>query len=350
MQQSQRLEQQCSNFVKGQKPQQMKDEIKYIEECIKYNCDGGKWLRGKQCTQAGEEQYTKYITNKKVSIKKEIQQDISCSIEVQQAYLLVADDIMDKGELRRGKLCWYRVDNKGTRAINDCQQQESFMSYIIDTCEIDEITRCKLWKLFRQVKLYTELGQMLDLKTNSINISELKKDDLINIYTIEKYERIVLLKTTYYTFFLPLLSASLINDIEYTREYYDIILQQCTKIGLLFQIQDDYLDCYGDTKKMKKIGTDILENKCTWLLTNAIINSSSEQLDRLYTSQRQDDIKKINNIKLIYNELEIPKKYIIIQDILKNSINDIITSCKSNTILPTDTLNELVSNLTNRDI
>ena len=50
-------------------------------------------------------------------------------------------------------------------------------------------------------------------------------------------------------------------------------------LGEKFQAQDDYLDCFGDPEHIGKIGTDIQDHKCTWLLVQA--------LDRVTPEQRQ---------------------------------------------------------------
>lgn len=49
------------------------------------------------------------------------------------------------------------------------------------------------------------------------------------------------------------------------------------ELGLLFQIQDDFLDCFGNAKVTGKIGTDITENKCSWLIVKAFEQANENQ-------------------------------------------------------------------------
>ena len=68
------------------------------------------------------------------------------------------------------------------------------------------------------------------------------------------------------------------------------------KMGYLYQVQDDYLDCYGDQKLTGKIGTDIVERKCTWLLVNALSQGSENQKEVIKVIQGSTQSKSISKI------------------------------------------------------
>ncbi|CAG8829487.1 9239_t:CDS:2, partial [Gigaspora rosea] len=67
-------------------------------------------------------------------------------------------------------------------------------------------------------------------------------------------------------------------------------------LGEYFQIQDDYLDCFGDPNVIGKIGTDIEDNKCSWCINQALMIASSEQrklLDKHYGKKNPEDVSII---------------------------------------------------------
>lgn len=77
------------------------------------------------------------------------------------------------------------------------------------------------------------------------------------------------------------------------------------KIGHLFQVQDDYLDCFGDPKVTGKIGTDIEDGKCSWPIVRAIELASQQQRDILNKNYGVQTEESVFRVKAIYNELDI---------------------------------------------
>jgi len=60
-------------------------------------------------------------------------------------------------------------------------------------------------------------------------------------------------------------------------EAYALALSILIPMGEYFQVQDDYLDCYGGAEKIGKIGTDILDNKCSWCINTALKKADARQ-------------------------------------------------------------------------
>jgi geranylgeranyl diphosphate synthase, type II len=92
---------------------------------------------------------------------------------------------------------------------------------------------------------------------------------------------------------------------ETTEENKNLIYDFGLNLGIAFQLQDDFLDAYGNPETFgKQVGGDIIENKKTYLYLKAIEFSSSnekEQLLHLFSIQPTDNTDKINSVKEIFN-------------------------------------------------
>ena len=143
---------------------------------------------------------------------------------------------------------------------------------------------------------------MLDLETapdGRINTSQ---------FVRSRYEWIVLHKTAYYTCYLPVALGLHLAGKGTPKNLQDaqgILLD----LGVVFQIQDDYLDVFGDTTTIGKIGTDIEDNKCAWPVVKALEIASEEQKKALQENYGKHDQKCIENVKKIFRDLKIPELY-----------------------------------------
>lgn len=198
--------------------------------------------------------------------------------ELLQAFALIADDIMDKSETRRGKPCWYRV--VGTPcAINDSLLTFGLMNRLL-AAHFEGALFEKLARLVFDTSVQTCFGQMLDTFSEGAQLE---------MATRARYDAIVLLKTTYYTIYDPLAKGVLLCELPEAEERALLanVHEVSVHIGQLFQEQDDYLDCYGDPQVTGKVGTDVVDGKCTWILTWALARADDAQraeLARLYGS------------------------------------------------------------------
>lgn len=133
---------------------------------------------------------------------------------------------------------------------------------------------------------FTELGQLIDLITAP-------EDDVdLTRFSLLKHRLIVVYKTSYYSFYLPVALAMIYAGIPVPKEMpslaqtlrfdstdyptnvspgaspYHSAMDILLPLGEYFQVQDDYLDCFG--VNIGKIGTDILDNKCSWVICTAL--------------------------------------------------------------------------------
>jgi len=120
--------------------------------------------------------------------------------------------------------------------------------------------------------MLTAMGQTMDLQSSP---GDGERPDL-DLFTMEKYSSIIKHKTAYYSFYLPValaLNMAGIADEQLLKRTEEILLP----MGHFFQVQDDYLDCFGDPQVTGKKGTDIEDGKCTWLIVTALSVCSPAQ-------------------------------------------------------------------------
>lgn len=123
--------------------------------------------------------------------------------------------------------------------------------------------------------------------------------------------------SAFHSFYCYLLQAR-INDPELRRQARTVTLE----MGHFFQIQDDYLDCFGDEEVTGKIGTDIQDCKCSWLFVTALQNATAEQREILVSNYGQDDSAKVAIVKKVYLEMNLEQRY---KDYEEKSYNTIST-------------------------
>ncbi|GBG77500.1 hypothetical protein CBR_g23945 [Chara braunii] len=77
------------------------------------------------------------------------------------------------------------------------------------------------------------------------------------------------------------------------------------QMGTYFQAQDDFLDCYGDPDYIGKVGTDIEDSKCSWLVVKALESANEEQTSRIEANYGKPERFHVDEVKRVYNELKL---------------------------------------------
>ncbi|KAL0889400.1 hypothetical protein Bca101_013383 [Brassica carinata] len=266
----------------------------WVERMLDYNVPGGKLNRGLSVVDS-----FKLLKEGKDLTEEEI--FLSCAlgwcIEWLQAYFLVLDDIMDNSVTRRGQPCWFRVPQVGMVAINDGILLRNHIHRILKKHFREKPFYVDLVDLFNEVEFQTACGQMIDLITTFEGEKDLAK------YSLPIHRRIVQYKTAYYSFYLPVACALLMagENLENHVDVKNVLVD----MGIYFQVQDDYLDCFADPETLGKIGTDIEDFKCSWLVVKALERCTKEQTEILYENYGKPDPSNVAKVKELYQELDL---------------------------------------------
>ena len=92
------------------------------------------------------------------------------------------------------------------------------------------------------------------------------------------------------------------------------------KMGHLYQVQDDYLDCFGDPSITGKIGTDIEDGKCCWNIVTALDMCSAAHKQILKQNYGKNDSECVSRVKQIYFEIDLKN---IFKEFEKNIFKEI---------------------------
>jgi farnesyl diphosphate synthase len=111
-------------------------------------------------------------------------------------------------------------------------------------------------------------------------------------------------KTAFYSFYLPVALGMIVSGIK-DAKLYDKAREILMIMGEYFQIQDDYLDCYGAPEVIGKVGTDIQDNKCSWLVVKALELVTPKQRKVLEENYGKHGEKNIAAVKRLYVQLDI---------------------------------------------
>jgi farnesyl diphosphate synthase len=276
-----------------------KDCMKWVRDMIEYTIPGGKNTRGLSVLQGVKCLKASVLDDDEMHFRVCA---LGWCIEWLQGMFLVADDIMDNSTTRRGKKCWYRNEHVGMIAVNDALMLDALVYRILKTYFGDTKYYTTLMELYHEVTYDTTAGELCDLLTAPIGQVDLSR------YTMEKYCYIVKYKTALYSFYLPVASAMIVSGVK-DKEAFKTARDICCHIGEYFQIQDDYLDCYGDPEVIGKIGTDIEDNKCSWLVCKALLLANAQQLEMLKANYGHEDKAKVAKVKELFAQLDLENIY-----------------------------------------
>lgn len=314
-------------FLAYKELQHINKEPKNLYEPISYILDlGGKKIRPVLTLMAAS-----LFTN---DFKKAL--PAAYAIEMFHNFTLVHDDIMDDAPLRRGQKTVHEKWNLNTGILSGDAMlilaYQYFENYPADIFQ-------SLAKLFSKTAVEVCEGQQLDIDFETRN-------DV----TIAEYITMISLKTSVLIGAALKMGAIVSNASENdTQKLYDFGLN----LGIAFQLQDDYLDTFGDPEKFgKQVGGDIIENKKTYLYLKTLEVASKKDQEILLNLYNSTSVS--NDVK-VAKVMQLFKDYNCIEHINNQIYN---YSEKAFTVVNTldipskakDKLKEFGKNLMNRTV
>ncbi len=229
---------------------------------------------------------------------------IAYAIEIFHNFSLAHDDIMDEAPLRRGKPSVHSKFGINSGILSgDVMLIKAYecLSMVDNKKRIPD-----LYKVFNQVATEVCEGQQYDM-----NFEE-RKD-----VSIQEYLRMIELKTAVLVAGGMQMGA-LAADASDSQAL--LVAEFGRNIGIAFQLQDDILDTFGDSKKFgKKIGGDIAQNKKSYLFLKAIELANPSQRDEIEyfyttTSSIIDEAEKIRKVSSLFERLNVRQEAEIIKE------------------------------------
>ncbi|KFF19321.1 polyprenyl synthetase family protein [Flavobacterium hydatis] len=210
------------------------------------------------------------------------------AVEIFHNFSLVHDDIMDDAPLRRGQKTVHEKWDLNTGILSGDAMLILAYQYFE---QYEPNTFRELAKLFSKTALEVCEGQQWDVDFE-------QRNDV----TIPEYLKMIEYKTAVLVAAAMKMGAIVAKTSE---ENANLIYDFGLQLGLAFQLQDDYLDAFGDPETFgKQVGGDIIENKKTYLYLKALAYSDDEkakQLKELFTTQPEDSTDKVEIVKGIFN-------------------------------------------------
>jgi geranylgeranyl diphosphate synthase type II len=216
------------------------------------------------------------------------------AIETYHNFTLLHDDLMDRADVRRGKPCVHKKWNDNAAILSGDNMLVLAFHRMI---QCDEQYMPDVLRLFTETALEIDEGQQYDIDFED-------RSDV----TEEEYIEMIRLKTS-----VLLACALKIGAIlgGATKQDAEALYEFGEKLGLAFQLQDDYLDVYGDFKTFgKQIGGDIMCNKKTYMLINAQLlanEAQSQELDYWLNKENPQREEKVSAVTRLYSEIGVPQ-------------------------------------------
>lgn len=279
------------NIIQEALSQILEDYTGAIYEPVKYIMSiGGKRIRPSLILATAEA----YGANKNEVVIPAI------GMELFHNFTLVHDDIMDQADIRRNQVTVHKKWNENQALLSGDIMLGMAYEQIVKVA--DHHLR-DMVNLFNKTTAEVCIGQQMDMDFESSSA-----------VSLEEYLEMIKLKTSVLIGACMQIGALLAGA---NKQEQKLMYDYGLNIGMAFQIQDDYLDLYGNERVGKVVGGDVINNKKTVLYIMAKRKAAepvNARLDEYYADTAIEAQEKISGVKTIFDQLEINKEMIALQE------------------------------------
>lgn len=240
---------------------------------------GGKRIRPVLCLMGNE-------------LFEEIKEDawhVGTAIELFHNFTLIHDDIMDKAPLRRGMETVHTKYGENTALLaGDVMLVTAYEE--LNKINIEFLQSILI--LFNRTAKEVCEGQQMDMDFEKMN----------NV-SLDAYLKMIELKTSV-ALAASLQTGAILGGAGERNQ--NLLYDFGRKLGIAFQVQDDYLDAFGDPQKFgKQVGGDILANKKTFLLLHALETATASQQKELHNLLNSTPADKVEKVLQIFHDCKV---------------------------------------------
>jgi geranylgeranyl diphosphate synthase type II len=215
--------------------------------------------------------------------------NVATAVELFHNFTLIHDDIMDNAPLRRGMQTVHEKFGSSTALLAGDVMLVTAYDYLN---KVSDKYSFAIIDLFNKTAREVCEGQQLDM--------DFEKNDAV---AYDEYLNMISLKTSVLLAASLKMGAILGGALERNQ---NLMYEFGRKLGLAFQVQDDYLDAFGDPQKFgKQVGGDIKSNKKTFLLIHALETASAQQKQELQLLLKTNDENKVAEVLSVFKASKV---------------------------------------------
>ncbi|VEN50386.1 unnamed protein product [Callosobruchus maculatus] len=222
--------------------------------------------------------------------------------EMLASCIVIIDDVMDRSPIRYHKPSWYSQKDVGLTAIYDALLIVSGIHDLLRKYVGGRKCCTYIMELLHEVATKAIIGQTMDMTMNTPDGTT-----RLDLFTMNRYMTTTKYKLCHF-YCLPMSLAMYLANI-YDPEQHRVAKKISLEVGQLFQLQNDFLDCFGNPKGTGKESSDIKEGKCTWLAVVALQKATPAQkkiMEEHYGKEAEEDVQMIKDL---YLELGLPTTF-----------------------------------------